>query len=410
MLLLQQLEKQWSAMSRFSSNIDAHLRAPWLTQTQQNPIFQQRQHQIVSNQQQSMMRPLNHMELQSAYQDAWRVCHPVFKLPFSSLEDACERLLLYHVVADYEAEEEDRILGSDTTGQALSRSQQWDNNIAAKVAEFTATLEKQALAFNIITRKRTMGEFRSEERLMVEQALLQEERKALIKLKTDIDREKAGQEAHEAKLRMSALAQDGQAQQSHAEIMARNPLRANAVVNQVSHEMGSEQGRDLSPDEMIDGCGNNSQREEKEPLEDFLNDEENDNGETGKQENRREAGELDLISRRTWSDLLYLSWCKEIDQDLKLGVVAKYVEDVFGEVKPVLRSALDGHNICVLAYGQTGTGKTFTMVYSLTFIHSLSYCPGFQQPLASPEIYHPKLANFSFRTHTIPTTKDSDPC
>ncbi|CAN6876899.1 unnamed protein product [Brassica oleracea] len=36
-------------------------------------------------------------------------------------------------------------------------------------------------------------------------------------------------------------------------------------------------------------------------------------------------------------------------------------EDVFGEVKPILRSALDGHNVCVLAYGQTGTGKTFTM-------------------------------------------------
>ncbi|KAF6176640.1 hypothetical protein GIB67_034502 [Kingdonia uniflora] len=36
-------------------------------------------------------------------------------------------------------------------------------------------------------------------------------------------------------------------------------------------------------------------------------------------------------------------------------------EDVFVEVEPILRSALDGHNICILAYGQTGTGKTFTM-------------------------------------------------
>ncbi|XP_057963011.1 kinesin-like protein KIN-14U [Malania oleifera] len=36
-------------------------------------------------------------------------------------------------------------------------------------------------------------------------------------------------------------------------------------------------------------------------------------------------------------------------------------EDVFLEVEPILRSALDGHNVCVLAYGQTGTGKTFTM-------------------------------------------------
>lgn len=36
-------------------------------------------------------------------------------------------------------------------------------------------------------------------------------------------------------------------------------------------------------------------------------------------------------------------------------------EDVFVEVEPIIRSALDGHNACILAYGQTGTGKTFTM-------------------------------------------------
>lgn len=36
-------------------------------------------------------------------------------------------------------------------------------------------------------------------------------------------------------------------------------------------------------------------------------------------------------------------------------------EDVFVEVKLILRSALDGHNACILAYGQTGTGKTYTM-------------------------------------------------
>ncbi|RZB87492.1 kinesin-like protein KIN-14U [Glycine soja] len=36
-------------------------------------------------------------------------------------------------------------------------------------------------------------------------------------------------------------------------------------------------------------------------------------------------------------------------------------ESVFVEVEPILRSAMDGHNVCVFAYGQTGTGKTFTM-------------------------------------------------
>ncbi|XP_047338489.1 kinesin-like protein KIN-14U [Impatiens glandulifera] len=36
-------------------------------------------------------------------------------------------------------------------------------------------------------------------------------------------------------------------------------------------------------------------------------------------------------------------------------------DDVFAEAEPILTSALDGHNVCILAYGQTCTGKTFTM-------------------------------------------------
>lgn len=38
-----------------------------------------------------------------------------------------------------------------------------------------------------------------------------------------------------------------------------------------------------------------------------------------------------------------------------------YAEDVFAETLPVVRSVLDGYNVCIFAYGQTGTGKTFTM-------------------------------------------------
>ncbi|XVF04526.1 hypothetical protein REPUB_Repub05bG0091200 [Reevesia pubescens] len=34
---------------------------------------------------------------------------------------------------------------------------------------------------------------------------------------------------------------------------------------------------------------------------------------------------------------------------------------VFSEVEPVIKSVLDGYNACIFAYGQTGTGKTFTM-------------------------------------------------
>ncbi|KAJ1411947.1 GLTSCR protein, conserved region [Sesbania bispinosa] len=251
-----------------------------------------------------MIRPGNQMELQMAYQDAWRVCHPDFKRPFSSLEDACERLLPYHVVADYEAEEDDRILDSDTTGQVLSRSQQWDNNIAAKIAEFTATFEKQALAFNIISQKRNLGEFRSEERLMIEQALLQEEKRALLEFRAELEsREKAGREAHEAKLRMAAMYQAEQARadsQSHAEMMSRAPLRGSALGSQgndmvMGHDMG-EQEQGGNPGELMNGWGNNTQRDEKEPSEDFLNDEA-ENGDTGTQDGWREVGEFDLNAR-----------------------------------------------------------------------------------------------------------------
>lgn len=34
---------------------------------------------------------------------------------------------------------------------------------------------------------------------------------------------------------------------------------------------------------------------------------------------------------------------------------------VFAQTKPVVTSVLDGFNVCIFAYGQTGTGKTFTM-------------------------------------------------
>lgn len=114
-LLLQQIQqqhKQQQAISRFPSNIDAHLRPiqrpinnPQLHHHQQqnpnsnpnpnpNPMTLNSQIRPVNRLQtnvSSASPPANQAELQMAYQDAWRVCHPDFKRPFSSLEDACER-------------------------------------------------------------------------------------------------------------------------------------------------------------------------------------------------------------------------------------------------------------------------------------------------------------------------------
>ncbi|XP_021288634.1 kinesin-like protein KIN-14Q [Herrania umbratica] len=35
--------------------------------------------------------------------------------------------------------------------------------------------------------------------------------------------------------------------------------------------------------------------------------------------------------------------------------------DVFQDTAPFATSVLDGYNVCIFAYGQTGTGKPFTM-------------------------------------------------
>ncbi|KAK6122807.1 hypothetical protein DH2020_043450 [Rehmannia glutinosa] len=225
-LLLQQIQRQKDAISRFPSNIDAHLRPQHhiLHHRPQNPNSTTQQ--IIPNNPpnpNSSTTPTNinppqqqhKASLQLAYQDAWRVCHPDVKRPFSSLEDACERLLPYHVVADYEAEEDDKILDSATTGQILSRVQRHIRETSPCIQHYFP--------------KRGLGEFRTEEKLMMEQLLLQEEKRALLELRAEMDssRQKASRETHEANMRMAAMEQArAESQQAHAhEMMA---IRASA--------------------------------------------------------------------------------------------------------------------------------------------------------------------------------------
>lgn len=49
-------------------------------------------------------------------------------------------------------------------------------------------------------------------------------------------------------------------------------------------------------------------------------------------------------------------------------------EEVFSDMRPLVRSVLDGYNVCIFAYGQTGSGKTFTMVRTVIFRRWLDGC------------------------------------
>ena len=37
-------------------------------------------------------------------------------------------------------------------------------------------------------------------------------------------------------------------------------------------------------------------------------------------------------------------------------------EQVFEDTKATITSCVDGYNVCIIAYGQTGAGKTYTMM------------------------------------------------
>jgi kinesin family protein C1 len=45
-----------------------------------------------------------------------------------------------------------------------------------------------------------------------------------------------------------------------------------------------------------------------------------------------------------------------------MGGAGRVQADVFAEVSQLVQSALDGYKVCLFSYGQTGAGKTHTML------------------------------------------------
>ncbi|KAH7429309.1 hypothetical protein KP509_09G041200 [Ceratopteris richardii] len=224
------------------------------------------------------------IDVEIARQDALRACNPDIDSPFASLEDACNRLLPFHVLADYDADDvNDKFL--DTTGRVLSRSQLWNESLTAKIHEFKATFQKQIDIFNTFTRKRTDGEMRSEEGLMIERYLLQDEKQKYLELKAEIERERIAREAIERAQVEQASMQEAVRQQS-----SQFAPDMNMLGNSFGHAAGLQFQEDGKS-----GLGQNSP-EQDGAVEDMLNSWDEDPNESMNllAQNGPEAGTLDL--------------------------------------------------------------------------------------------------------------------
>lgn len=52
-------------------------------------------------------------------------------------------------------------------------------------------------------------------------------------------------------------------------------------------------------------------------------------------------------------------------RDVGTSLMLPAPPQVFQEVQALVTSCIDGYNVCIFAYGQTGAGKTYTMEVTL---------------------------------------------
>ncbi|RPB22291.1 kinesin-domain-containing protein [Terfezia boudieri ATCC MYA-4762] len=74
----------------------------------------------------------------------------------------------------------------------------------------------------------------------------------------------------------------------------------------------------------------------------------------------QDAREIEILGKERTATGNVLEKKHPFQFDRVFGPTCKN-QDVFDEISQLVQSALDGYNVCIFCYGQTGAGKTFTM-------------------------------------------------
>ncbi|CAD6263952.1 unnamed protein product [Miscanthus lutarioriparius] len=202
---------------------------------------------------------------QMAFEDAWKALNPDFRTPFASVEDAVSRLLPYHVFAD--CEEDDDVVepinggsSSISTTTEKSSTQIWDDDMGAQVEGFLEHFEKQVLTFNVMTQQHAAGFNRTEEQLILEKAVVEDERLQLERVRAAVTQRQQQEQQEAARTRL-ALAQ-AQAQAAGGGWQAAQPAASwQAFVAAGLGEGAGSRGQALAPAVVMQQQQHNQQQE-----------------------------------------------------------------------------------------------------------------------------------------------------
>lgn len=227
----------------------------------------------------SLTKQEEEREATFAYDDLKKASTPDLKRPFSSVRDACERLLPYHVWAEWDSEELDYSGETDFSPLLAEKWEAWADAVHTRSLSFKAQTERLVESYDRLLKRRVIGEMAGEHLVQNAQLLLQDEKAKLSDLKLQLaQKEKAEREREEARKlwetvqqaqRLVDAAKTQKQEASGAGDEVGEVERQNLeIVNHVIGEVGGKnvEGREVYLLDKVEQNGSPSSQQDKQVL------------------------------------------------------------------------------------------------------------------------------------------------